>query len=119
MDKRQFTRIPFQAMARFDAGGTQYKVALIDISLNGALIEEPEDFCGKQGDTVLFDLILADEASNIKVESIIIHISNKRIGLKNLHLDLKSVTHLRRLVELNTGDPELLNRELAALGDND
>ena len=116
MEKRHFTRIPFEAIARFDAGGSHYEVALIDISLNGALIAEPENFSGKAGDEVVFDLILADQESNINIEGVIIHISNKRIGLKCLHIDLQSVTHLRRLVELNLGDPELLNRELASLG---
>jgi hypothetical protein len=30
-------------------------------------------------------------------------------------IDLDSITHLRRLVELNAGDPALLERELTAL----
>ena len=116
MEKRQFTRIPFEALARFDSGGAHFEVALIDISLNGALIEEPDGFTGKAGDEVVFELILADQETNINIEGVIIHASDKRIGLKCLHIDLQSVTHLRRLVELNLGDPELLNRELASLG---
>jgi len=32
------------------------------------------------------------------------------------HIDLDSISHLRRLVELNLGDEALLERELAALG---
>jgi hypothetical protein len=31
------------------------------------------------------------------------------------NIDVDSVTHLRRLVALNSGDPKLLDRELAAL----
>ena len=34
------------------------------------------------------------------------------------HIDLESISHLRRLVELNLGDSSLLERELAALSDN-
>lgn len=37
------------------------------------------------------------------------------VGLRCSSLDLDSATHLRRLVELNLGDPALLERELATL----
>ena len=36
-------------------------------------------------------------------------------GLICRNLDIDSATHLRRLVELNLGDPKLLERELSAL----
>ena len=36
-------------------------------------------------------------------------------GLHCLAIDIDSVTHLRRLVELNLGDPALLEREVSAL----
>jgi hypothetical protein len=39
-----------------------------------------------------------------------------RIGYRWEKIDLDSFSQLKRLVELNLGDPELLNRELSALG---
>jgi hypothetical protein len=38
------------------------------------------------------------------------------VGLHCRHIDIESLAHLRRLIELNLGDPALLERELAALG---
>ena len=38
-----------------------------------------------------------------------------KIGLQCESIDLDSITHLRRLVELNAGDPALLDRELSSL----
>jgi hypothetical protein len=115
MEKRLFTRIPFKAIARFDVGNEHYEVELLDISLNGALITQPEDFAGKTGDEVIFDLLLDDKESNIKIEGKIVHAAENRIGIQCHHIALDSITHLRRLVELNLGDPDLLDRELGAL----
>ena len=46
----------------------------------------------------------------------IAHRENDELGLNCKDIDVDSITHLRRLVELNLGDPELLERELSALG---
>jgi len=44
---------------------------------------------------------------------------NNTVGIRCESIDLDSISHLRRLVELNLGDPELLNRELSALVSHD
>ena len=46
------------------------------------------------------------------------HAEAGRIGFRIEHIDMDSVAHLRRLVELNLGDPDLLKRDLAALGES-
>ena len=49
------------------------------------------------------------------MEARVVHVEGRYAGLRCLAIDLDSVTHLRRLVELNLGDPALLERELSAL----
>ncbi len=87
---------------------------LYDISLKGALIKVPEDWQGKAGDTCQIRLSLGAEVT-ISMHGTITHIAGRRIGLHCDNIDIDSVTHLRRLVELNAGDPGLLDRELSAL----
>jgi hypothetical protein len=43
------------------------------------------------------------------------HVEGPQAGLLCISIDIDSVTHLRRLLELNLGDPALLERELSAL----
>ncbi|HXK57002.1 MAG TPA: PilZ domain-containing protein, partial [Gammaproteobacteria bacterium] len=38
------------------------------------------------------------------------------LGLRCVSIDMESIGHLRRLVELNLGDAELLHRDLESLG---
>ena len=43
------------------------------------------------------------------------HIEDDHTGYRCEHIDLDSISHLRRLVELNLGDPDILDRELSEL----
>ncbi len=88
---------------------------VMDISLNGALIEVPEESEGQPGDPCTLVLQLDLGESVVRMEGRIVHRREGRIGMRCERLDLESIEHLRRLVELNLGDDALLDRELAAL----
>jgi hypothetical protein len=45
----------------------------------------------------------------------IAHVNGTQLGIRCIEIDLESITNLRRLVELNMGDEETLNRELGAM----
>jgi hypothetical protein len=49
------------------------------------------------------------------MEGIVAHHHDAVLGVRCKAIDLDSITHLRRLVELNRGDAEDLQRELSAL----
>ncbi len=116
-NRRQFQRVLFDADTRIegDSGGISAK--LIDISLNGALIERPKHWSAATGEKVTISITLdQEEAFSILMQAEIAHTEEDRIGLHCEHIDMDSITNLRRLLELNLGDPVFLERELAALG---
>ena len=47
--------------------------------------------------------------------ALVAHVDARQLGLLCTHSDLDSVTHLRRLIELQLGDPSLLERDLGEL----
>jgi hypothetical protein len=49
------------------------------------------------------------------MEGSIAHLEGTQVGLRCDSIDIDSLTHLRRLVELNVGDEAILQRELSAL----
>lgn len=53
------------------------------------------------------------------MEVVLTRTQPQSLGFVCRHIDLDSISHLRRLVELNLGDEQLLERELAALGEDD
>ncbi len=117
-EQRHFTRIPFDARIRIlQADGEQSWIgSLLDISLNGALVTQADDWPAKIGDRIQLELQLGEDADLcLHMDTTVAHIENKRVGLHCKQMDLDTATHLHRLLELNLGDPELLKRELSEL----
>jgi len=115
-ERRRFSRIGFDADVYLVSAKGSWRSRLIDLSLKGALITAPQDWSGQPGEHFLLELALGgDEEMLIRMEVSVSHSENDHIGLRCEHIDLDSISHLRRLVELNLGDAELLDRELSAL----
>ncbi len=119
-EKRRFTRIPFETTTHIVNAEKSWRSPLIDISLKGALLERPDDWQGKLGEQFLIDLELegGENTISIQMEAEVAHVEGNHIGFNCLHIGLDSITHLRRLIELNLGDESILDRELAALIEN-
>jgi hypothetical protein len=116
-ERRRFSRIPFDATAHLNShkGELHLNCHVIDISLVGVLITTPEGWLGDISDQYTIDLLLDDGQLVIKMDTEVAHIADNTIGFQCKHIDLDSISHLIRLVELNLGDEALLHRELAAL----
>lgn len=117
-NRRLFNRILFDAPCEIHLGDRIWTSQVLDISLQGALLREPESFAGQLGDE--FDIViqLGDAAASIWMAVTLRHREEQRLGFECRTLDLDSATHLRRLVELNLGDEAELHRELALLSES-
>jgi len=117
-EQRHFSRIPFQAQVQLSGQAGTADVMLVDLSLRGALVEPPAAWRELAPGTGLeLHLRLGDDASvAIYMETEVVHHAHGRMGLRCTHIDLDSVTQLRRLVAMNLGDAAVLERELSALG---
>ncbi len=128
-ERRHFKRIPFDAEAELSSSSGRWRSRLIDLSLHGALVERPTDWVGATGEPCLLHIHLAGNDISIHMEVMATHVECPegtqypegtrpgKIGLRCTHIDIDSIAHLRRFVELNLGDTALLNRELSALVD--
>lgn len=114
IERRSFWRAVFHSPVRVITHDGQHYAELVDISLKGALLETSSDWSSRRGEECQLSLGLALGA-DITMWARVMHAQGKHVGLRCESIDLDSMTHLRRLVELNSGDPEILERELAAL----
>lgn len=55
---------------------------------------------------------LPESDIEISIDTELVHQKNAQLGLKCNFIDVDSISHLKRMVELNLGDASLLNREL-------
>lgn len=113
-DRRRFQRIPFEADVELLRGERRWSVPLHDLSLKGLLVDRPDDWDAPVGALIQANLRLASDVEMRMLVSLA-HEKDGLLGFYCREIDLDSLTHLRRLIELNLGDSELLERELSAL----
>lgn len=113
-ERRRFKRIAFDAKTELKQGERQWQVTLVDLSLKGLLIERPDPWTGNKDDAFQVEIHLGKE-EHVEMNVRLTHNDHHQLGFVCEHIGLESVTQLRRVIELNLGDPEELERELAAL----
>ena len=114
-NRRQFTRILFSIQATLEVEDKCYPVSIHDISLNGALVTSTGSEQSLKGKFGTLSFLLSDGESEVAMHIAVVHESKDETGLQCNAIDIDSVTHLRRLVELNLGDDTQLNKELSQL----
>ncbi|QKE64531.1 PilZ domain-containing protein [Aquipseudomonas campi] len=117
-ERRRFQRIAFDAATELAQGERRWSVELHDLSLKGLLVKRPRDWNGDP-DQPFNATITLDSDTRLHLEVVLTRTRDELLGFVCRHIDLESISHLRRLVELNLGDESLLERELAALGEED
>jgi hypothetical protein len=115
-ERRHFWRASFHAPAQLTLSDGVREAELLDISLKGALLELPAGSGVSADQRCRLRLVLGKGGEAIAMDTTVAHVQGGRwVGLRCDAIDLDSITHLRRLVQLNAGDPALLERELSAL----
>ena len=114
-NRRVFARIPFNGKVTVAGERSHWTASLIDISMKGVLISRPMEWPDQAGDNYQLRINLSDNRVVITMDASLAHSSDECLGFCCEHIDLDSMTHLRRLLELNLGDEERINHELSAL----
>jgi hypothetical protein len=115
-ERRRFHRILFDAPTDIEAADQTLQTQLIDISLKGALARTPDDWQPTAGQPVTLHIHLDDGITEITMQALCAHIEADQVGFLCDEIDMESIALLKRLVELNIGDEELLQRDLGGLG---
>lgn len=114
-ERRRFTRVPFDAQTGLEQDGWRVDATLLDLSFRGLLVQEPDQWNAQRAQDPFIAVIDLSEGSQIRMEVELVHAEEGLLGFRCLHIDLDSVSHLRRLIALNLGDQALLEREFATL----
>jgi hypothetical protein len=119
-ERRHFSRIHFLSNAHLTtAGGGRHIGQIRDLSLKGALVAMAEGWQGHSGEGCKLEVPLNHSDVVVVMEGYLAHVEGNVVGVRCESIDLDSISHLRRLVELNLGDATLLDRELSSLVSHD
>jgi hypothetical protein len=114
-NRRHFTRIPMDSEVSLHCGAQQWLCQLLDISLKGALLQTPDSFQSPAEIECRMHFSLNEIGASIVMSGTIMHHDKGQLGMRCDRIDLDSIGHLKRMVELNLGDESLLERELHEL----
>ncbi|MDD5028012.1 MAG: PilZ domain-containing protein [Rhodoferax sp.] len=112
---RQFSRVPFSTAVTLHLDHQTHQVRLLDIALKGALVQTTENENLQLGQPCRLLLPLTGGGQAIEMNGRIAHLEERNVGVRCEHIELASLTLLRRLLELNTGDADTMDRELSQL----
>ena len=114
--RRHFSRVLFNARATLSGKAHASPCEVLDLSLKGALVRVADGQAWPPEAGCALELALdSGHQANIRMDAKVAHREGQVIGLHCVGIDLDSITHLRRLVELNLGDDAVLQREVSAL----
>lgn len=119
-EQRRFQRIDFDARIQLDLGGESFPGVLRDISLKGALVVLGDTGHPiREGDQGHLTIRLDEGSVEMKMEVTVAYFHPVRhaCGLSIQTMDVETASHLRRLIEVNLGDEDALQRELNNLID--
>ncbi len=114
-ERRRFHRFPVEGSVTIYSGSAMWSTRLIDMSLRGVLVDRPADWSGELGSRYRLDVRL-EGGVMIGMGVELLRLANSHLGFACQKIDLDSFARLKRLIELNLGNTEVLNRELSALG---
>ena len=113
MQNRRYRRIPFQAVVSIHSRGQHATGTLLDLALKGALIACPSPLDLSLGEEVKLCITLPDTPIALTFASKLVHVETGHYGFTFLGENLQTLTHLRKLIELNTGDVDATRDELS------
>lgn len=113
-ERRRFSRIDFNTRVRLTQDSTIWETELEDISLKGLLLKYSAAAPLIEDRPVQVNIPLSNQTS-ITMDAEIVHRSATQLGLACTLIDMDSIAHLRRLIELNLGNPAAAERELTEL----
>ncbi len=110
-EQRQFRRINFdtEASIRIEAGS--YPCKLVDLALQGALFTSEQELPLESGDQCQLIIKLSASQLTLEFTAELIHQRGHFYGFIFLSEDAETMAHLRRLLELNFGSGEEVDRE--------
>ena len=112
-ERRNFQRIPFTTDAEILCNNKKYKGELLDISLKGALILGTGQVQLEMGSRCDLTIHLLETEIALNFEADLVHCEGNKLGFKFVSEDTETAMHLRRLLELNIGSSDEIEKEIA------
>lgn len=108
-ERRKRTRVPIHIAVSVSLKGEEIKLQTFNISLTGILCASHALF---QKDDPCKVIITLNKDARISVDSKILRIDQQETAISFISMDDESFFHLKKLMQYNIGDAEIIDNEL-------
>lgn len=116
-NNRKFVRVNFAAECRLLTENQKIPLRVLNISLKGLLAEFDGGLNRKDLENGTIEIKLSASDIVLSFKSVLAHFQENQAGYRFVETDTESLSHLRRLLEINTGDASRIESELPFLLD--
>ncbi|WP_370981058.1 PilZ domain-containing protein [Agaribacterium sp. ZY112] len=116
-ERRRYTRVDFDTAATLVQADTVFHTKVIDISLNGVLLETPNNYQLRTDMSADISIFLSED-TEVQMKVQMVHSGSDCLGFRCTSIDVESASHLRRLIELNIDDANAAERVIDELLNN-
>ena len=113
MKSRRFRRVPFETKVSLTVDQDHWTGELLEVAMKGALVKTMVPMPIPTGTRCQLAISLPGTAITLDFDAELVHVEAQQYGFKFISEDLETLTHLRKLIELNTGDTETTRSELS------
>lgn len=110
-EHRNYRRIPFQTEAELNIAEAPHQCELVDLALQGALFKSEQDLPLEIGNQCQMTITLPSSDLTMEFSGELIHQRGQFYGFIFVSEDIVTMGHLRRLLELNFGNGDEVDRE--------
>lgn len=111
-ENRKYSRVGFNVDCRFITRDREILCRVLNLSLKGLLAEISENYSPDDLKTGIIEIKLINSDITISFESELVHLKGNQAGFRFVKTDSESITHLRSILEANTGNPDKIDDEL-------
>lgn len=112
-ERRAFTRLTINAPVQVRQGESVWNLELIDLSLTGLAVTEPDELNADYANPFFFNLVLEPDSS-LEFHARIVHMDPGHIGFDMGHLEEEQLAPLAKLLAARL-DASVIKEELALL----
>ena len=111
MEKRDFTRVPFEAKAVINWKGRSITGLVENLSLKGLFLKTSEKIKDDQDVTIKIFLTGISSRLSIALDGSVLRSEKSGLAIKFKKIDIDSFIHLKNVVSYNQGDSDAIMNE--------
>ncbi|WP_162888670.1 PilZ domain-containing protein [Dechloromonas sp. HYN0024] len=115
LERRRSPRFPFHTSAHIVIGNIEHNGTVVDLSASGVLIRAAEELDCRLGEPCELNLLIGNLPGQVIFRGVVVSQRRQLLGIEFRNVEVAARLALEKVIEMNLGVPQLLDRDMPAL----